>query len=62
MTREQRLRAEWEERIPKDWDHVLVSDAHRVINRDRGQELISISSLYRLAAAGEMGAFGGRGT
>jgi len=62
MTREQQLRTEWDARIPQDWDEILISDAHRCINRGRRQELISRSSLYRLAGAGEMGAFGGPGT
>lgn len=62
MTREQRLREEWEAVIPREWETMLVSDAHRAINRGRRQELISKSSLYRLVGAGEMGAHGGPGT
>ncbi|HEY0019067.1 MAG TPA: hypothetical protein VGC13_22385 [Longimicrobium sp.] len=62
MTREDERRAYWEAKVPSDWDLIPLKDVHRVINRGQSRELFTLKWLQRRAAAGHMGAMGGRET
>jgi hypothetical protein len=62
MTRAEQVRLFWDERIPREAEILVLSDAAKFINRGLPKEILTVRSLQRYAAAGALGAFGGPGT